>query len=46
MAEQRKQGVSPHAYQHLKEADTNGDGYVSSEELAMYLEFKIGRAHV
>jgi len=35
-----KQGVSSNAYQHLKEADTNGDGYVSSEELAMYLEFK------
>jgi hypothetical protein len=35
-----KQGVSNKAYQHLKEADTNGDGYVSSEELAMYLEFK------
>jgi hypothetical protein len=38
--EQKRQGVSNHAYQHLKEADTNGDGYVSSEELAMYLEFK------
>ena len=38
--EQRKQGVSDKAYQHLKEADTNGDGYVSSEELSMYLEFK------
>ena len=36
----RKQGVSDNAYQHLKEADTNGDGYVSSEELSMYLEFK------
>ena len=35
-----KQGVSDNAYQHLKEADTNGDGYVSSQELAMYLEFK------
>ena len=35
-----KQGVSSNAYQHLKDADTNGDGYVSSEELAMYLEFK------
>jgi hypothetical protein len=38
--EQRKQGVSDKAYQHLKAADANGDGYVSSEELAMYLEFK------
>ena len=38
--EQRKQGVSDHAYQHLQAADINGDGYVSSEELAMYLEFK------
>lgn len=36
----KKQGVSHNAYQHLQEADTNGDGYVSSEELAMYLEFK------
>jgi hypothetical protein len=40
MALQRKQGVSDNAYQHLQEADTNGDGYVSSQELAMYLEFK------
>lgn len=38
--DQRKQGVSDNAYQHLKDADTNGDGYVSSEELSMYLEFK------
>lgn len=38
--EYKKQGVSHNAYQHLQEADTNGDGYVSSEELAMYLEFK------
>ena len=35
-----KKGVSDNGYQHLKEADTNGDGYVSSQELAMYLEFK------
>lgn len=40
MAQQYKKGVSQNAYQHLQEADTNGDGYVSSEELAMYLEFK------
>ena len=40
MVGQRKQGVSDNAYQHLQEADTNGDGYVSSQELAMYLEFK------
>ena len=38
--EQRKQGVSDNAYHQLQEADTNGDGYVSSEELSMYLEFK------
>ena len=38
--EQRKHGVSDNAYQHLQEADTNGDGYVSSQELALYLEFK------
>ena len=36
----KKQGVSDNAYQHLKDADTNGDGYVSSEELSLYLEFK------
>lgn len=40
MQEYKKQGVSHNAYQHLQEADTNGDGYVSSEELGMYLEFK------
>jgi hypothetical protein len=40
MALQRKQGVSDNAYHALQEADTNGDGYVSSQELAMYLEFK------
>jgi hypothetical protein len=38
--QQFKKGVSDNAYQHLQEADTNGDGYVSSEELSMYLEFK------
>ena len=38
--EQRKQGVSDNAYNQLAEADVNGDGYVSSQELAMYLEFK------
>lgn len=38
--QQKKHGVSDNAYQHLAEADTNGDGYVSSQELAMYLEFK------
>ena len=37
---QKKQGVSDNAYQYLQEADANGDGYVSSEEMAMYLEFK------
>jgi hypothetical protein len=35
-----KQGVSDNAYPYLQDADTNGDGYVSSQELAMYLEFK------
>lgn len=35
-----KKGVSDNAYRQLAEADTNGDGYVSSQELAMYLEFK------
>jgi hypothetical protein len=37
---EQKRGVSDNAYQHLQEADANGDGYVSSEELSMYLEFK------
>jgi hypothetical protein len=40
MQQDKRQGVSDNAYQHLQEADTNGDGYVSSQELAMYLEFK------
>jgi hypothetical protein len=40
MAEIKKRGVSDNAYNTLQEADTNGDGYVSSQELAMYLEFK------
>jgi hypothetical protein len=40
MENYKKQGISHNAYQHLQEADINGDGYVSSEELAMYLEFK------
>ena len=35
-----KRGVSDNAYNQLAEADTNGDGYVSSQELAMYMEFK------
>jgi hypothetical protein len=35
-----RKGVSDNAYQQLQEADTNGDGYVSSEELSLYLEFK------
>jgi len=35
-----KRGVSDNAYPYLQEADTNGDGYVSSQELSMYLEFK------
>ena len=35
-----KRGVSDNAYNQLAEADTNGDGYVSSQELSMYLEFK------
>jgi len=40
MEDYKKQGVSHQAYAQLQEADTNGDGYVSSEELSMYLEFK------
>jgi hypothetical protein len=40
MQQDKRQGVSDNAYHQLAEADTNGDGYVSSQELAMYLEFK------
>ena len=40
MAEDVKKGVSEKAYEMFKDADTNGDGYVSSQEMAMYLEFK------
>jgi FtsH-binding integral membrane protein len=32
--------ISDEAYESLKEADTNGDGHISSEEMAMHLEFK------
>ena len=38
--EENKQGVCDSAYNALKDADTNGDGYISSQELQMYLEFK------
>lgn len=40
MEDYKKQGISHAAYNQLQEADTNGDGYISSEELSMYLEFK------
>jgi hypothetical protein len=40
MAQDIRHGVSDNAYHQLAEADTNGDGYVSSQELALYLEFK------
>ena len=40
MEEDKKIGVSDNAYEMFKDADTNGDGYVSSQEMAMYLEFK------
>ena len=40
MEENKKIGVSDNAYEMFKDADTNGDGYVSSQEMAMYLEFK------
>jgi FtsH-binding integral membrane protein len=32
--------ISDEAYESLKEADTNGDGHISAEEMAMHLEFK------
>jgi FtsH-binding integral membrane protein len=32
--------ISDEAYKSLKEADTNGDGHISAEEMAMHLEFK------
>ena len=38
--EPKKIGVSDNAYEMFKDADVNGDGYVSSQEMAMYLEFK------
>jgi hypothetical protein len=40
MQKENKQGICDSAYESLKAADTNGDGYISGEELQMYLEFK------
>lgn len=40
MAEEAKKTISDEAYDSLKEADTNGDGHISAEEMAMHMEFK------
>lgn len=38
--EVKKQTIDDDTYDALKDADTNGDGHISKEELAMHLEFK------
>ena len=35
-----KKTISDEAYEAVKEADKNGDGHISKEEMAMHLEFK------
>lgn len=35
-----KKTISDEAYEAVKEADRNGDGHISKEEMAMHLEFK------
>lgn len=38
--EVKKQTIDDDTYEALKEADANGDGHITKEELAMHLEFK------
>lgn len=40
MTEEVKKTISDEAYESLKAADTNGDGHISAEEMAMHMEFK------
>lgn len=40
MAEENKPTISDETYDVLKEADVNGDGHISKEEMEMHLEFK------
>ena len=35
-----KKTISDEAYEAVKDADRNGDGHISKEEMAMHLEFK------
>jgi hypothetical protein len=35
-----KKTISDEAYDALKEADSNGDGHISKEEMDLHLEFK------
>lgn len=38
--EDKKHTISDEAYDSLKDADANGDGHISAEEMAMHMEFK------
>lgn len=40
MSEENTKTISDEAYNALAGADTNGDGHISAEEAAMYIEFK------
>lgn len=40
MADEKKATISDETYEVLKDADTNGDGHISKEEMEMHLEFK------
>jgi len=40
MSEEAKKTIDDEAYEAVAGADTNGDGHISKEEMAMHLEFK------
>ena len=40
MSEDKKPTISDDTYEALKDADVNGDGHISKEEMEMHLEFK------
>jgi len=40
MADEQKKTIDDEAYDELAEADANGDGHLTKEEVSMHLEFK------
>ena len=40
MAEGQKKTIDDDAFETVADADTNGDGHITKEEMAMHLEFK------